>query len=193
MSANDAHGGAALSRELLRGLGASGAVAAGARGRGLGRRLHRRRGLHRAVGGARSGRARARSVVVLEAARVGWGASGRNGGQIVNGLNAGLDKIEARYGSGDGGLRRDDGAGGRAADPRARRELRRSTATSRTATSSRPSPASRCASSRPSRRCGGGTAWTTTRCSTGQGCGGMSRATSISAACSTRPAGTCIR
>jgi len=40
-----------------------------------------------------------RRVVVLEAAKVGWGASGRNGGQIVNGLNAGLDTIHARYGS----------------------------------------------------------------------------------------------
>ena len=37
-------------------------------------------------------------VVVLEGAKVGWGASGRNGGQIVNGLNAGLSTIEARYG-----------------------------------------------------------------------------------------------
>lgn len=37
-------------------------------------------------------------VVVLEGARVGWGASGRNGGQIVNGLNASLATIEARYG-----------------------------------------------------------------------------------------------
>lgn len=37
-------------------------------------------------------------VVVIEAARVGWGASGRNGGQIVNGLNASLATIEARYG-----------------------------------------------------------------------------------------------
>ena len=37
-------------------------------------------------------------VVVVEGARVGWGASGRNGGQIVNGLNAGLDRIERRYG-----------------------------------------------------------------------------------------------
>jgi len=36
--------------------------------------------------------------VVLEAARVGWGASGRNGGQIVNGLNAGLATIGRRYG-----------------------------------------------------------------------------------------------
>lgn len=39
-------------------------------------------------------------VALLEAARIGWGASGRNGGQIVNGLNAGLDRIEARYGRG---------------------------------------------------------------------------------------------
>jgi gamma-glutamylputrescine oxidase len=37
-------------------------------------------------------------VVVLEGARVGWGASGRNGGQIVNGLNASLNTIERRYG-----------------------------------------------------------------------------------------------
>jgi gamma-glutamylputrescine oxidase len=37
-------------------------------------------------------------VVVLEGMRVGWGASGRNGGQIVHGLNAGLSTIEARYG-----------------------------------------------------------------------------------------------
>lgn len=41
---------------------------------------------------------RGHDVVLLEARRVGWGASGRNGGQIINGLNAGLDKIEARYG-----------------------------------------------------------------------------------------------
>ena len=39
-----------------------------------------------------------REVVVLDAMRVGWGASGRNGGQVVNGLNAGLDRIERRYG-----------------------------------------------------------------------------------------------
>lgn len=37
-------------------------------------------------------------VTVLEGARVGWGASGRNGGQIVNGLNASLQTIERRYG-----------------------------------------------------------------------------------------------
>lgn len=37
-------------------------------------------------------------VAVIEGARVGWGASGRNGGQIVNGLNASLDTITRRYG-----------------------------------------------------------------------------------------------
>ncbi|WP_311201870.1 NAD(P)/FAD-dependent oxidoreductase [Sedimentimonas flavescens] len=37
-------------------------------------------------------------VTVIEGARIGWGASGRNGGQIVNGLNASLDTIERRYG-----------------------------------------------------------------------------------------------
>jgi gamma-glutamylputrescine oxidase len=41
---------------------------------------------------------RGHEVMVLEAAKVGWGASGRNGGQIVNGLNAGLDTIGRRYG-----------------------------------------------------------------------------------------------
>ncbi len=38
------------------------------------------------------------SVVVLEAVRVGFGASGRNGGQIVNGYSRDLDVIAARYG-----------------------------------------------------------------------------------------------
>ncbi|MBB3189747.1 NAD(P)/FAD-dependent oxidoreductase [Halomonas cerina] len=38
-------------------------------------------------------------VVVLEAARVGFGASGRNGGQIVNGYSRDLDVIEARHGA----------------------------------------------------------------------------------------------
>ncbi|MDB6176973.1 FAD-binding oxidoreductase [Paracoccus sp. Z330] len=37
-------------------------------------------------------------VAILEGARVGWGASGRNGGQIVNGLNASLQTIGRRYG-----------------------------------------------------------------------------------------------
>jgi gamma-glutamylputrescine oxidase len=37
-------------------------------------------------------------VIVLEAARVGYGASGRNGGQIINGYSRDLDVIERRYG-----------------------------------------------------------------------------------------------
>ncbi|MFP1644310.1 NAD(P)/FAD-dependent oxidoreductase [Pontitalea aquivivens] len=37
-------------------------------------------------------------VTIIEGARVGWGASGRNGGQIVNGLNASLQTIGRRYG-----------------------------------------------------------------------------------------------
>lgn len=37
-------------------------------------------------------------VVVLEAERVGFGASGRNGGQIVNGYSRDLAVIEGRYG-----------------------------------------------------------------------------------------------
>lgn len=37
-------------------------------------------------------------VAIIEGARVGWGASGRNGGQIVNGLNASLQTIRKRYG-----------------------------------------------------------------------------------------------
>ncbi len=38
------------------------------------------------------------NVAIIEGARVGWGASGRNGGQIVNGLNASLQTIKKRYG-----------------------------------------------------------------------------------------------
>lgn len=38
-------------------------------------------------------------VAVVEGAAVGWGASGRNGGQVVNGLNASLGTIERRYGA----------------------------------------------------------------------------------------------
>ncbi len=39
-----------------------------------------------------------RRVIVLEAAKVGWGASGRNGGQLVNGYSRGYDAIASRYG-----------------------------------------------------------------------------------------------
>lgn len=38
-------------------------------------------------------------VVVLEQAKVGWGASGRNGGQIVHSYSRDIDVIEASYGS----------------------------------------------------------------------------------------------
>ncbi|MGQ0334817.1 NAD(P)/FAD-dependent oxidoreductase [Halomonas elongata] len=38
-------------------------------------------------------------VVVLEASRVGFGASGRNGGQIVNSYSRDMDMIESRYGT----------------------------------------------------------------------------------------------
>lgn len=38
-------------------------------------------------------------VVLLEAARVGYGASGRNGGQIVNSYSRDMDVIEDKYGA----------------------------------------------------------------------------------------------
>ena len=38
------------------------------------------------------------NVAIVEGARIGWGASGRNGGQVVNGLNASLQTIKKRYG-----------------------------------------------------------------------------------------------
>ncbi len=38
-------------------------------------------------------------VVVLESAQVGWGASGRNGGQIVHSYSRDIDVIERQYGS----------------------------------------------------------------------------------------------
>lgn len=42
--------------------------------------------------------ARGFSVVVVEAERCGWGASGRNGGQLINGYSRPLDVLEQRYG-----------------------------------------------------------------------------------------------
>lgn len=39
------------------------------------------------------------NVVILESALVGWGASGRNGGQIVNSYSRDMDVIERQYGS----------------------------------------------------------------------------------------------
>ena len=43
------------------------------------------------------------SVALVEANRVGWGASGRNGGQIINGVS-GLDKIQKQHGADIAGL-----------------------------------------------------------------------------------------
>ncbi|MBM3547265.1 MAG: FAD-binding oxidoreductase [Alphaproteobacteria bacterium] len=40
-----------------------------------------------------------RSVVLIEARRVGWGASGRNGGFVSPGYSLGLDKIERKLGA----------------------------------------------------------------------------------------------
>lgn len=51
-------------------------------------------GLSAALHLARQGR----HVTLLEGSRIGWGASGRNGGQVVNGLNASLATIGKRYG-----------------------------------------------------------------------------------------------
>ena len=39
------------------------------------------------------------SVALVEANRIGWGASGRNGGQIINGIS-GLDRIRKQHGDG---------------------------------------------------------------------------------------------
>ena len=39
------------------------------------------------------------SVAIVEANRVGWGASGRNGGHLINGIS-GLEKIRRKHGNG---------------------------------------------------------------------------------------------
>jgi len=51
-------------------------------------------GLYCALEMARAGR----KVAVLEASRVGWGASGRNGGQLVAGFACGMDRLEGAIG-----------------------------------------------------------------------------------------------
>ncbi|MEQ8334079.1 FAD-binding oxidoreductase [Nisaea sp.] len=60
------------------------------------------------VGGGMAGLAtalglaeRGKRVVVLEARKVGWGASGRNGGFVSAGYSLGIDDIEARIGRKD--------------------------------------------------------------------------------------------
>jgi gamma-glutamylputrescine oxidase len=53
-------------------------------------------GLHAALNAAERGF----SVVLLEAGRIGWGASGRNGGQMIPGWRKGASELIARYGRG---------------------------------------------------------------------------------------------
>lgn len=54
-------------------------------------------GLHTALNLAERGY----DVVLLEANRIGWGASGRNGGQVCSGFSPGADKMEAWVGKDD--------------------------------------------------------------------------------------------
>lgn len=51
-------------------------------------------GLHAALNAAENGM----SVIVLEAGRIGWGASGRNGGQMIPGWRKGVAELMSRYG-----------------------------------------------------------------------------------------------
>jgi gamma-glutamylputrescine oxidase len=51
-------------------------------------------GLHTALNAAERGF----SVILLEAGRIGWGASGRNGGQMIPGWRKGAGELIARYG-----------------------------------------------------------------------------------------------
>ncbi|MGH6951980.1 MAG: NAD(P)/FAD-dependent oxidoreductase [Vitreimonas sp.] len=51
-------------------------------------------GLHAALNAAERGY----SVILLEAGRIGWGASGRSGGQIIPGWRKGAAELIARYG-----------------------------------------------------------------------------------------------
>lgn len=53
-------------------------------------------GLHAALNAAERGY----SVILLEAGRIGWGASGRNGGQIIPGWRKGASELISRYGRG---------------------------------------------------------------------------------------------
>jgi gamma-glutamylputrescine oxidase len=52
-------------------------------------------GLHAALNAAERGF----SVILLEAGRIGWGASGRNGGQMIPGWRKGASELIARYGA----------------------------------------------------------------------------------------------
>jgi gamma-glutamylputrescine oxidase len=52
-------------------------------------------GLHAALNAAERGF----SVVLLEAGRIGWGASGRNGGQMISGWRKGATELIAKFGA----------------------------------------------------------------------------------------------
>ena len=183
-----------LPGQLLRGVRHARAAAAAAPGRDRGRGLHRRRRLHRAVGGAGAGGARAR----------GGAARGREGrlGGVGAERRADRQRAEREPRDDRGALRR------RASRPSSRRWCRKAARIIRERvakyaiacdlkdgnvfTAFTPSADARAGGA--SRRCGGGTGTTTSSCSTGPGCAGASwRATPISAACSTAAAGTCIR
>ena len=62
---------------------------------------HHRRRLHRPVGGAASRRGRRRRRRWSRPKRVGWGASGRNGGQLHSGQRRDQDWLEAHLGRDD--------------------------------------------------------------------------------------------
>jgi gamma-glutamylputrescine oxidase len=47
---------------------------------------------------ARAAASRGRTVIVLEGGQIGWGASGRNGGQMIPGLRLGAQKLVKAYG-----------------------------------------------------------------------------------------------
>lgn len=126
-------------------------------------------------------------VVVLEAARVGFGASGRNGGQIVNSYSRDIDTIEANCPPDQARLL---GSmlfeGGQIIRERIKRyniqcDLQEGA-------SLPPRPRSSCTSSNPSTPAGRSGATTSWSCSMPRGCARWWRATATSALCSTRAA-----
>ena len=74
------------------------AAAAAAGGRAGGRGLHRRAAEFTGLSAGLELAERGHAVVVLEARKVGWGASGGTAGRSTDGLNAGLETIGRRYG-----------------------------------------------------------------------------------------------
>ena len=78
-------------------------IGAAVAGRRDGRRAGGGRGLRRAVGGLELAQ-RGYQVVVLEADRIGSGASGRNGGQAIVGYASGQGPFEQQLGAADARL-----------------------------------------------------------------------------------------